>query len=63
MISCFWLVLDLVLVFVGFGLFHIHVQLSFSPYSKDHVLQQKGLNFQRDSSWMSDWGAWGSGCV
>jgi hypothetical protein len=37
-ISCFWLVLDLVLVFVGFGLFQIRAQLPFSPHSKDHVL-------------------------
>ena len=36
---CFWLVLDLVLVFVGFGLFQICSPFSFSPHSKDHALQ------------------------
>jgi hypothetical protein len=39
-ISCFWLVLDLVLVFVCFGLFQICSHLPFSPHSKDHVLQR-----------------------
>jgi hypothetical protein len=29
-----------VLVFVGFGLFHICAQLPFSPHSKDHVLHR-----------------------
>jgi hypothetical protein len=39
-ISSLWLVLDLVLVFVGFGLFQICSHLLFSPHSKDHVLQR-----------------------
>ena len=39
-ICCFWLVLDLVLVFVGFGLFQICSPFSFSPHSKDHALQR-----------------------
>ena len=37
---CFWLVLDLVLVFVGFGLFQICSPFSFSPHSKDHALHR-----------------------
>ena len=39
-ICCFWLVLDLVLVFVGFGLFQTCLQLPFSPHSKDHTLHR-----------------------
>ena len=37
---CFWLVLDLVLVFVGLGLFQICSHFPFSPHSKYHALQQ-----------------------
>ena len=42
-ICCFWLVLDLVLVFVGFGLFQICSPFSFSLHSKDHALQRSLL--------------------
>ena len=42
-ICCFWLVLDLVLVFVGFGLSQICSPFSFSPHSKDHALQRGAL--------------------
>ena len=38
-ICCFWLVLDLVLVFVGFGLIPDLHALPISPHSKDHTLQ------------------------
>ena len=39
-IWCFWLVLDLVLVFVGLGLIPDLLVLSISPHSKDHALQR-----------------------
>jgi len=35
---------DLVLVFVGFGLFQTCSHLPFSPYSKDHTLQCVATN-------------------
>ena len=41
-ICVFEIGVGLVLVFVGFGLFHICLCFSFSPYSKDHALQQVG---------------------
>ena len=39
-ICVFEIGVDLVLVFVGFGLFQICSHLPFSPYSKDHALQR-----------------------
>ena len=40
-ICCFWLVLDLVLVFVGLGLIPDLLALSISPHSKDHALHRR----------------------
>ena len=42
-ICVFGLVLDLVLVFVGFGLFQICSPFSISPHSNDHTLQCHAL--------------------
>ena len=39
-ICVFEIGVDLVLVFVGFGLFQICSHLPFSPHSKDHTLHQ-----------------------
>ena len=39
-ICVFEIGVDLVLVFVGFGLFQICSQLPFSPYSKDHAFHR-----------------------
>jgi len=39
-ICVFEIGVDLVLVFVGFGLFQICSHLPFSPHSKDHALQR-----------------------
>jgi hypothetical protein len=49
-ISCLWLVLDLVLVFVGFGLFQICLHLLFSPHSKDHVLHRHVTTCKADAT-------------
>jgi len=43
-ICVFEIDVDLVLVFVGFGLFQICSHLPFSPHSKDHALQHVAYN-------------------
>ena len=47
-VLCFWIGVDLVLVFVGLGLFQTCSHFPFSPHSKDHALHleptMRGVN-------------------